>query len=64
MVDTVYTLCVRVLLLVFQHVCVTSGAIARGPEAPNPLGDDPRVVAASYEAAALPQSLQGLLRPV
>lgn len=53
-----------VFLLVFQHVCITSGAIAGGPEAPNTLGDDPWLVAAPHEAAALPQSLQGLLRPV
>ncbi len=45
-------------------VCVTSGADAGGPETPNTLGDDPWLVAAPYEAAALPQSLQGLLRPV
>lgn len=53
-----------VFLLVFQHVCVTSRAAADGPEAPNTLRDDPRLVAAPYEAAALPQSLQGLLCPV
>lgn len=45
-------------------VCVTSGAVAGGPEASNALRDDPRLMAAPYEAAALPQSLQGLLRPV
>lgn len=39
--------------LAFQHVDVISGTIAYGPEAPNALGDDPRVVAAPDEAAVL-----------
>lgn len=53
-------------IFIIQHLCVfvTSRAIAGGPEAPNTLRDDSWLVAASHEAAALPQSLQGLLRPV
>lgn len=46
------------------NMYVTSGTTAGRPEAPNTLRDDPWIMAASYEAAALPQSLQGLLRPV
>lgn len=43
---------------------VTSGVGPTGAEAPDTLWDDPRLVATPNEAAALPQGLQGVLRPV
>lgn len=39
--------------LAFQHVDVISGTISHGPEAPNALRDDSRVVAAPDEATVL-----------
>lgn len=57
--------CEKILLQVHcLSLNPTSGAVAGGPEAPNTLRDDPWLVAAPDETAALPQSLQGLLRPV
>lgn len=43
---------------------ITSGAIARRPEAKNALRDDPWLMAASLETAAFPQSFQGVLCPI
>lgn len=50
-------------MCVFLHMFINSGAVAAGSKAPNTLRDDPRLLAASHEAAALLESLKGLLRP-